>query len=94
MNSYGQQENDEVNDYLIEDIDDSESETFETMEVHSAVLGNNNLMFNKLPAIPDDIVNKNIRSPNMKQREFFNFVYKWLGDYVKRLPCKVIKKIK
>ena len=42
MNSYGQQENDEVNDYLIEDIDDSESEAFEAMEAHSADIGNNN----------------------------------------------------
>ena len=80
--------------YIFEDIDDSESEAFETMEVYSAVIGNNNLMPNKLPAIPDDIVNKNIRSPNMKEREFFNFIYKWLRDYIKRLPCKVIKKNK
>ena len=34
MDPYGQQENDEVNDYLTEDIDDSESEAFETMEAH------------------------------------------------------------
>ena len=34
MYPYSQQENDEVNDYLIEDRHDSESETFETMEAH------------------------------------------------------------
>ena len=45
MDPYGQQENDEINDYLTEDIDDSKSET---MEAHSADFGNNNLMSNKL----------------------------------------------
>ena len=45
MDPYSQQENDEVNDDLTEDIDDPESEAFETMEVHSADVGNNNLMW-------------------------------------------------
>ena len=45
MDPYGQQENDEVNDYLTEDIDDSKSET---MEAHSEDVGNNNLMSKKL----------------------------------------------
>ena len=94
MDPYGQQENDEVNDYLTEDIDDSESEAFETMEAHSADVGNNNLMSNKLPAIPDNIINENIRSLNMKQREVFNFIHKWSRDYIKSLRCKVIKKVK
>ena len=76
MYPYGQQENDEVNDYLTEDIDDSESEAFETMEAHSADVGNNNLMSNKLPAISDNIINENIRSLNMKQGEVFNFIHK------------------
>ena len=66
MNSYGQQENDEVNDYLIEDIDDSESEAFEAMEAHSADVGNNNRMYNKSPAIPDNIINENVRYFKMK----------------------------
>ena len=93
MDPYDQQENDEVNYYLTEDIDDSESEAFETMGAHSAV-GNNNLMFNKLPAIPDKIINDNIRSLNMKQKEVFNFIHKWARDYIKSLRCKVIKKVK
>ena len=45
MDPYRQQENDEVNDDLTEDIDDPGSEAFETMEVHSADVGNNNLMW-------------------------------------------------
>ena len=40
MDPYDQKENDEVNDYLTEDIDSSESEAFETMEAYSADVGN------------------------------------------------------
>ena len=61
--------NDEVNGYLTEDIGDSESEAFGTMKAHSADVGNNDLMSHKLPAIPDNIINENMRSLNMKQRE-------------------------
>ena len=93
MDSYGQQENDIVNDYLTEEIDDSESQAFQTMEAHSADVENNNLMSNKLPAIPDNIINEHIRSLNMKQREFFNFILKWSRDYIENLRCKVIKKV-
>ena len=84
MDPYGQQENEKVNDYLTEDIDDSKSET---METHLADVGNNNLMSNKLrlrPVIPDNIINENIRSLNMKQREVFNFIHKCSRDYIKR----------
>ena len=91
MDPYGQQENDEVNDYLPEGIDDFESEAFET---HSEEVGNNNLMFNKLPAIPDKIINENKRPLNMKQKEIFHFIHKWARDYIKSLRCKVIKKFK
>ena len=94
MDPYDQQENDEVNDYLTEDIDDFESEAFETMEAHSADVGNNNLMSNNMiPAIPNNIINEN-RSLNIKQREVFNFIHKWSRDYIKSLRCKVIKKVK
>ena len=51
-------------------------------------------MSNKLPAIPDNIINENIRSLNMRQREVFNFMNKWSTDYIKSLRCKVIKKVK
>ena len=64
------------------------------MEGHSAGVGNNNLIFKKLPAILDNIINENIRSLNMKQREVFNFIHKWSRDYIKSLRCKVIKKVK
>ena len=64
------------------------------MEAHSADVGNNNLMSNKLPAIPDNAINENIRPLNMKQREVFDFIHKWSRDYIKSLCCKVIKKVK
>ena len=64
------------------------------MEAHSAGIGNNNLMSNKLPVIPDNIINESIRSLNMKQREVFNIIHKWSSDYIKSLHCKVIKKVK
>ena len=47
MDPYDQQENDEVNDYLTEDIDDSESEVFQTIKAHSGDVGNKNLMSNE-----------------------------------------------
>ena len=76
MDPYSQQGNDEVNDYLTEDIDNYQSESFERMETHSADGANKNFMSNKLPAILDNIINENIRSLNMKQRELFNFIDK------------------
>ena len=94
MDPYGQQENDELNDYLTEDIDACESEAFETMQAHSADVGNDNLMSNKLPAIPDNIINENIKYLSMKQREVFDLIHKWSRDYIKSLRCKVIKKVK
>ena len=94
MDPYSQQGNDEVNDYLTEDIDNYQSESFETMETHSADVANKNFMSNKLPAILDNIINENIRSLNMKQREVFNFIDKWSRDYIKSFRCKVIKKVK
>ena len=46
MDPYSQLENDEVNDYLTEDLDDSKTEAFETTEAHWEDVGNNNLMSN------------------------------------------------
>ena len=60
------------------------------MEAHSADVANNNLMSNKLPAISSNIINENIRSLDMKQRELLNFIHKWPRDYIKSLRCKVI----
>ena len=85
MDPYGQQEIDEVIDYLTEDIDDSGGEAFETMEAHSTDAGYNNLMSNKLPVISDNIINENIKSLNMKQIEAFIVIHKWSRGYIKSL---------
>ena len=50
-------------------------------------------MSNKLPVISDNIINENIRSLNMKQREVFNFIHIWSRGYIKSLHCKIIKKV-
>ena len=42
MDLHGQQKNYELNAYLVEDIDDSKSEAFETMAEHLADIGINN----------------------------------------------------
>ena len=44
MDPYGQQENDEINYYLTEDVEDFKSKTFEKMTVHLPDIGNNNLI--------------------------------------------------
>ena len=69
-----------ANGYLTEDIDDSESEALETMEAYSADVDNDNVMSNKLPVIPDNIINENRRSLKMKQREVFNFTVNRLNQ--------------
>ena len=48
------------------------------MEAHSADIENDNVMPNKLPVIPDNIINENIWSLKMKQREVFYFIVKRL----------------
>ena len=45
-------------------------------------------MSNKLPAIPDNFINENIRSLNMKQREVFNFLHKWYLCFLHKLYQK------
>ena len=50
------------------------------MEAHSAYVENDNVMSNKLPVIPDNIINENRRSLKMKQREVFNFIVKRLNQ--------------
>ena len=77
MDPYGQQENDEITKNIVDFSDNSDTDTLETTEFQSADLGNRNAFTNQLRVAPDDnVVNKNIRSLNMQEREFFNFVHK------------------
>ena len=62
-----------------------------TTEVHSADLGNTSSLKNQVRVISDKVINENMRSLNMQQREIFNFVNKWSGDYIKSLGCKYVK---
>ena len=77
MDPYGQQEKDEVTENIVDFSDDSDIDTLETTEFQSADLKNTNTFTNQLTVVPDDnVINKNIRSLNMQQREIFNFVHK------------------
>ena len=77
MDPYGQQDNDEITKNIVDFSDNSDTDTLETTEIQSADLGNRNAFANQLRVVPDDnVVNKNIRSLNMQEREFFNFVHK------------------
>ena len=95
MEPYGQQENDEVTENIVDFSDNSDTDTLETTETQSADLGNTNAFTNQLRVAPDDnVINKNIRSLNMQQREIFNFVHKWSRDFIKSLGCKIHQNVK
>ena len=77
MDPYGHQEKDEVTDKIVDFSDNSDIDTLETTKSQSADLGNTNAFTNLLRVVPgDNVINKNIRSLNMQQREIFNFVHK------------------
>ena len=95
MDSYGQQEKDEVTENIVDFSDDSDIDTFKTTEFQPADLKNTNIFTNQLTVVPDDnVINKNIRSLNMQQREIFNFVHKWSRDFIKSLGCKIHQNVK
>ena len=95
MNPHDQQENDEVTENIVDFPANSDTETLETTETQLADLGNTNAFTNPLRVVPDDnVINKNIRSLNMQQREIFNFVHKWSRDFIKSLCCKIHQNVK
>ena len=95
MDPYGQQEKDEVTENIVDFSDDSDIDTFKTTEFQPADLKNTNIFTNQLTVVPDDnVINKNIRSLNMQQREIFNFVHKWSRDFIKSLGCKIHQHVK
>ena len=89
MDTYGQEENDKVNDDHIEYLDNSDTGILETTEAQLADLVNTNSLTNKVRVIPDNVINENVRSLNMQQRYISDFVHKWSRDYVKSLGCKI-----
>ena len=42
----------------------------------------------------DSLINENIQSLNVKQRQVFDGIHEWARDYVKNLSCKHVKYIK
>ena len=46
------------------------------------------------PVFQDSLINENIRSVNVKQRQVFDVIHKWARDYVKNLSSKHVKYIK
>ena len=60
----------------------------------SSDLGHANNLNNILKVLDDNIINENIRSLNILQREVFNYVHKWSRDYIKSLGCKIKQNIK
>ena len=44
--------------------------------------------------LQDSLINENIRSFNVKQRQVFDVIHKWARDYVKNLSSKHVKYIK
>ena len=95
MDPYDQQENDEITENIVDFSDNFDADPLETTETQSADLGNTNAFTNQLRVIPDDnVINKNIRSLNMQQREIFNFVHKWSRDFIKSLGCKIHQNVK
>ena len=94
MDPYDQQENDELNEDPIEYLKSSDTGTLESTEVQSADLGNTDSLTNQVRVVPDNVINENIRSFNMQQREVSNFVHKCPRDYIKSLGCKIRLNIK
>ena len=95
MDPYGQQENDEVTENIVDFSDNFDTDTLEITETQSAELGNTNVFTNQLRVVPENnVINKNIRSLNMQQREIFNFVHKWSRDFIKSLGCKIHQNVK
>ena len=95
MDPYGQQENDEVTENIVDFSDNFDTDTLEITETQSAELGNTNVFTNQLRVVPENnVINKNIRSLNMQQREIFNFLHKWLRDFIKSLGCKIHQNVK
>ena len=95
MDQYGQKENDEVTENIVDFSDNSDTDTLETTETQSTELGNVNAFTNQLRVVPENnVINKNIRSLNMQQREIFNLVHKWSRDFIKSLGCKMHQNVK
>ena len=90
IDSFGQQENDEINDPLNENL---HNEEFVDDEL-TCNFPESGFSCSTHPVFPDSLINENIRSLNVKQRQVFDVIHKWARDYVKNLSSKHVKYIK
>ena len=93
IDPFGQQENEEVSDILIEDIQKqtiNNDDLFvdDGMTHTDTRLGGNGY---SVPLYQDFIVSENICSLNAKQQPLFEIIHKWSRDYMKNLSSKTIK---
>ena len=88
MDSFGQQENDEMYEEMVEESDGSDSDHCETgYNTNLDPLGTVNTSSNETTFFSDEAINENIRSPNDEQRKLF--LYKWLRDCIKSVGSKL-----
>ena len=90
IDSFGQQENDEINDTLNANLQNEEF-------LHDELTCNfpeSGFSCSTQPVFQDSLINENIRSLNAKQWRVFDVIHKWARDYVKDLSSKNVKYIK
>ena len=90
IDSFGQQENDEINDTLNVNLQNEEF-------LHDELTCNfpeSGFSCSTQPVLQDSLINENIRSLNAKQWRVFDVIHKWARDYVKNLSSKHVKYIK
>ena len=89
IDSFGLQENDEINDTINENLHNEEflddELTFNFPE--------SGFSYSTHPVFQDSLINENMRSLNVKQRQVFDVIYNWARDYVKNLSSRYVKYI-
>ena len=90
IDSFGQQEIDEINDALNENL---QNEEFLDDEL-TCNFPESDFSCSTHPVFQDSLINETIRSLNVKQRQVFDVIHKWARDYVKNLSSKHVKYVK
>lgn len=95
MDSFGQQQNDETYEEMIEGSSGSDSDHCETgYNINLDPLGNDSPISYEATIFLDQVINENIRSLNDVQRKLFDVVQKWSRDFIKNLCSKVCHTVK
>ena len=86
QDAFAEQENDEVQEQLLSDTNDLESED----PSNNAIIleDTNSVAMNARVLLSDDEINAKVRSLNSKQRQCFDIVHNWAKTYVKNLSVK------